>query len=130
MSDVQTAAPLALDDLHFDAQGLLPAIVQDVRDGEVRMLGFMNREAVERTLTTGQVWFWSRSRANFWRKGETSGNTLTVVAVLVDCDGDALLVQAHPQGPTCHTGARSCFYRQVALRRADEPGAAAENSDE
>lgn len=102
-----------LDAVVFDAQGLIAAIVQDVADGDVRMIGYMNREALERTLTTGQVWFWSRSRASFWRKGETSGNTLDVVEIMVDCDGDAILVRARPHGPTCHTGARTCFFRRL-----------------
>ncbi|HET8630650.1 MAG TPA: phosphoribosyl-AMP cyclohydrolase [Thermomicrobiales bacterium] len=102
-----------LDAVRFDARGLVPAIVQSVDGGDVRMLGYMNREALVRTLRTGDVWFWSRSRGDFWRKGETSGNTLAVVEVLVDCDGDALLVRARPHGPTCHTGAPSCFYRRL-----------------
>lgn len=111
-STAATAA--ALEAVSFDAQGLVPAIVQNVADGEVRMVGYMNRAALARTLTTGQVWFWSRSRAAFWRKGETSGNTLDVVEVLLDCDGDAVLVRATPHGPTCHTGARTCFFRRLA----------------
>ncbi len=108
-----TAGDVAVDGIAFDARGLAPAIVQSVEDGAVRMLGYMNREALERTLRTGQVWFWSRSRGEFWRKGETSGNGLEVVEVLADCDGDAILVRARPHGPTCHTGAESCFARRV-----------------
>ncbi|HEY8601190.1 MAG TPA: phosphoribosyl-AMP cyclohydrolase [Thermomicrobiales bacterium] len=108
-----------LDAVMFDAQGLVAAIVQNVADGEVRMVGYMNREALSRTITTGQVWFWSRSRATFWRKGETSGNTLDVVEVLIDCDGDAVLVRAQPHGSTCHTGARTCFYRRLDAVAAD-----------
>jgi phosphoribosyl-AMP cyclohydrolase len=108
------ATGATLNDVAFDARGLVVAIVQNVEDGEVRMVGYMNREALERTLDSGQVWFWSRSRQAFWRKGETSGNTLETVEVLVDCDGDALLVRARPVGPTCHTGARTCFFRRVA----------------
>ena len=104
---------LAVSAVTFGAGGLAPAIVQSVDDGAVRMLGYMNREALERTLRTGQVWFWSRSRRDFWRKGETSGNWLEVVEVLADCDGDAILVRARPHGPTCHTGADSCFGRVV-----------------
>ena len=107
-----------LDAVTFDAQGLVPAIVQHLADGEVRMLGYMNREALMRTLQTGQVWFWSRSRQAFWRKGETSGNWLEVVDVRVDCDGDALLVRVHAHGPTCHTGARTCFFRPLAVTGA------------
>ena len=102
----------------FDRQELLPAIVQDASSGKVLMLGYMNREAYQRTLAEGRVWFWSRSRQAFWRKGETSGNTLETVEVLVDCDGDAVLVLARPHGPTCHTGAESCFFRRLAAPEA------------
>ena len=102
-------------DLTFDAQGLIPAIVQHADTGEVRMVGFMNREALERTIGSGRVWFWSRSRQAYWFKGETSGNTLETVEVRIDCDGDAVLVLARPHGPTCHTGAESCFYRRLTI---------------
>jgi len=95
--------------LRYDAQGLLPQVVQDVASGAVLMVGWANREAIEATLATGRAHFWSRSRRELWRKGETSGNVLEVVEVRADCDLDALLVRAHPAGPTCHTGARSCF---------------------
>jgi phosphoribosyl-ATP pyrophosphohydrolase/phosphoribosyl-AMP cyclohydrolase len=95
--------------LHFDDRGLIPVVVQDVGSGAVLMLAYANREAVERTLATGQAHFWSRSRQALWKKGETSGNTLQVVEVTADCDGDALLVRALPAGPTCHRGTRSCF---------------------
>jgi phosphoribosyl-ATP pyrophosphohydrolase/phosphoribosyl-AMP cyclohydrolase len=98
-----------LDDLQFDARGLLPVVVQDVGSGALLMLAFANREAVERTLATGEAHFWSRSRQALWRKGETSGNTLQVVDVLPDCDGDALLLRALPAGPSCHRGTRTCF---------------------
>lgn len=110
---VGTKTTGALADVAFDERGLAPAIVQDVATGDVRMLGYMNREALERTLRTGEVWFWSRSRGEFWRKGATSGNTLAVVEVRLDCDGDAILVRAAPHGPTCHTGATSCFFRRI-----------------
>lgn len=89
--------------------GLIPAIVQDASDGTVLMLGYMNHEAVERTQESLRVTFYSRSRKRLWEKGETSGHTLRLVSMAVDCDGDALLVRATPVGPTCHTGARSCF---------------------
>jgi phosphoribosyl-AMP cyclohydrolase len=102
-----------LDAVTFDAQGLVAAIVQHAADNEVRMVGYMNREALARTLSTGQVWFWSRSRQEFWPKGATSGNTLAVEEVRVDCDGDAILVRVAAHGPTCHTGARSCFFRRL-----------------
>lgn len=95
--------------LRYDEKGLLPVVVQDEGSGAVLMLAFADREAVERTLETGEAHFWSRSRQALWRKGETSGNTLDVVSVTADCDGDALLVRARPQGPTCHRGTRSCF---------------------
>jgi phosphoribosyl-ATP pyrophosphohydrolase/phosphoribosyl-AMP cyclohydrolase len=101
-------------DLHYDSNGLIPAIVQHARSGEVLMLGYMNEEALRLTHETGLVTFWSRSRRALWRKGETSGNHLRLVAVRQDCDGDALLVLAEPAGPTCHTGERSCFHRDLA----------------
>lgn len=113
---------VTLDAVTFDAHGLIAAIVQNAADGEVRMIGYMNREALVRTLRTGQVWFWSRSRGEFWRKGATSGNTLDVTEVLVDCDGDAILVRVTPHGPTCHTGARSCFFRRLDETGATTPG--------
>jgi phosphoribosyl-ATP pyrophosphohydrolase/phosphoribosyl-AMP cyclohydrolase len=94
-------------------EGLIPAIVQHARSGEVLMLGYMNDEALRRTLDTKLVTFWSRSRQSIWQKGETSGNVLRLVEVRQDCDGDALLVLAEPAGPTCHTGAPSCFYRTL-----------------
>jgi phosphoribosyl-ATP pyrophosphohydrolase/phosphoribosyl-AMP cyclohydrolase len=97
------------DALHFDDCGLLPVVAQDAATGAVLMLAWADREAVERTLATGEAWFWSRSRRALWRKGETSGNTLAVAGVAVDCDGDALLYRVHPSGPACHTGATSCF---------------------
>lgn len=95
--------------LRYDERGLLPVVVQDVASGAVLMLAWADRTAVERTLETGQAHFWSRSRQELWRKGETSGNVLEVVSVTADCDGDSLLVRARPAGPTCHRGTRSCF---------------------
>lgn len=104
-----------IDSLKFDKlNGLVPAVVQDERSGDVLMVGFMNREAVEATLRDGLVTFWSRSRNALWRKGETSGHTLSLIDVTPDCDGDTLLVRARPNGPTCHTGARTCFGETVA----------------
>jgi phosphoribosyl-AMP cyclohydrolase len=99
--------------LKFDDRGLLPAIVQDNDTGEVLIVAYMNAEAVRRTLESGQVWFWSRSRQELWHKGATSGNTLTVREIRKDCDEDALLVKVDPAGPACHTGERSCFYREL-----------------
>ena len=93
--------------------GLLPAIVQDAFDGRVLMLGYMNAEALQVTAETGKVTFWSRSREALWTKGETSGNTLNFVEAALDCDRDCLLVQAHPSGPTCHTGTPTCFDGKV-----------------
>jgi phosphoribosyl-AMP cyclohydrolase / phosphoribosyl-ATP pyrophosphohydrolase len=95
--------------LQFDDRGLIPVVVQDVGSGAVLMLAYANREAVERTLVTGEVWFWSRSRQELWHKGATSGNTLTLVEMTADCDSDALLVRARPAGPACHRGTRTCF---------------------
>ena len=101
--------------LHFDAQGLIAAIVCDVADNAVLMFAYMNREAFAETQRTGIVHFWSRSRGKLWKKGETSGETFAVVEMRVDCDQDALLVMIRPQGKgnACHTGRRSCFYRRV-----------------
>lgn len=97
----------------FDSAGLLTAVVVDDASGEVLVVAHMNAEALRMTLTTGKVHFWSRSRGKLWLKGETSGHFLHLEKVLVDCDQDSLLIRASPAGPTCHTGARSCFYRQL-----------------
>jgi phosphoribosyl-AMP cyclohydrolase len=97
----------------FDATGLLTAVVVDHASGDVLVVAHMNAEALEVTLATGKVHFWSRSRGKLWMKGETSGHVLQVELMLVDCDQDALVIRAVPAGPTCHTGARSCFYRAV-----------------
>jgi phosphoribosyl-ATP pyrophosphohydrolase/phosphoribosyl-AMP cyclohydrolase len=102
-----------LDELQWGPQGLLPAIVQDATSRQVLMLAWMNQEALRLTLATGQAHFWSRSRQSLWRKGATSGHVLVVSQVSYDCDGDAILVEARPQGPACHTGHTSCFYRQI-----------------
>lgn len=99
--------------LQYDGRGLIPAVVQHALTGEVLMLGFMNAEAVEKTQKTGRVHFFSRSRNQLWQKGETSGNTLALRGMVADCDNDALLILAVPEGPTCHTGATSCFHRPV-----------------
>jgi phosphoribosyl-ATP pyrophosphohydrolase/phosphoribosyl-AMP cyclohydrolase len=100
---------LDIKNLKFDERGLIPAIVQDARTREVLTLAYMNEESLVRTIETGQTWFWSRSRNELWHKGETSGNTQTVVALHSDCDNDAIVVLVNPSGPACHTGARSCF---------------------
>jgi phosphoribosyl-ATP pyrophosphohydrolase/phosphoribosyl-AMP cyclohydrolase len=103
-----------METVRFDAAGLVPVIAQEAATGMVRMVAWANREALERTLESGDAHFWSRSRAALWRKGETSGNGLRVREVRVDCDGDVVLYQVVPDGPSCHTGATSCFYRRVA----------------
>ncbi len=104
---------------------LTPAIVQDADDGRVLMLAWMDDEALRRTRETGEAWFWSRSRRSLWRKGETSGNTLAVVELHDDCDGDAILLRVRPAGPVCHTGSLSCFapwlWRRVAQRAKERP---------
>jgi len=104
--------------LRFDANGLIPAVAQDHASGEVLMLAWMNAEAVVRTLQTGRVTYWSRSRKSFWVKGETSGHTQRLIEMRVDCDRDCLLVVVEQTGPACHTGRRSCFY--TAIRDGDE----------
>jgi phosphoribosyl-AMP cyclohydrolase / phosphoribosyl-ATP pyrophosphohydrolase len=101
-----------LDELDF-SRGLLPAVVQDHRSGKVLMVGFANREALEKTLQTRHAWFFSRSRNRLWEKGETSGNFLDLKALRVDCDADALIYLCEPHGPTCHTGERSCFFNTL-----------------
>jgi phosphoribosyl-ATP pyrophosphohydrolase/phosphoribosyl-AMP cyclohydrolase len=104
---------LAIEALRFDQQGLIPAVVQDSDSGQVLMVAYMSRESVEKTLLTGDVHFWSRSRKTIWRKGETSGNFLRLRSLVADCDLDCLLVRAEPAGPACHTGARSCFFETL-----------------
>ena len=99
-------------EIKWNEAGLAPAIVQAV-DGAVLMLGWMNAEALRLTQSTGQAWFWSRSRGELWHKGATSGNTMQVLEVRVDCDADALLLRVEPAGPACHTGEKSCFYRSL-----------------
>jgi phosphoribosyl-AMP cyclohydrolase len=99
--------------LNFDDRGLIPAIIQDFENGEVLMLGYMDKEALKRTLGTGDVWFYSRSRQELWHKGETSGNFLRVKSITKDCDSDTLLIEAEPTGPVCHTGNRTCFFQPL-----------------
>jgi len=122
MTTAGGAEPVAtreVPDLRYDELGLVPAIVQDAADGRVLMLAWMDAEALEATLATGEVHFHSRSRGRLWRKGETSGNVLRLIDLAADCDRDALLVTVEPVGPTCHRGMRSCF---------DPDGAPAERS--
>jgi phosphoribosyl-AMP cyclohydrolase / phosphoribosyl-ATP pyrophosphohydrolase len=101
------------DELRWSEQGLIPAIVQHVRTRKVLMLAYMNRESLRRTMEGPHVWFWSRSRQELWEKGATSGNYLEVRDLVIDCDGDTLLVLADPMGPVCHTGEGDCFYQGV-----------------
>ena len=100
-----------LDEVRFDAAGLVPAIAQDAENGQVLMMAWMSRATLEETVRTGQAVYWSRSRAARWRKGETSGHTQQVVEIRLDCDGDAILLKVRQDGPACHTGRRSCFFR-------------------
>ncbi|MGI6549730.1 MAG: bifunctional phosphoribosyl-AMP cyclohydrolase/phosphoribosyl-ATP diphosphatase HisIE [Syntrophomonadales bacterium] len=101
-----------LDQIKFE-QGLVPAIVQDAISKEVLMMAYMNREALEKTVSTGETWFYSRSRSQLWHKGETSGNVQKVTEIRYDCDNDTLLVLVEAAGPACHTGHNSCFYRNL-----------------
>src|SRR3954467_12480365 len=119
------------DEIRFDANGLVPCVVQDWRTGEVLTLAYMNREALERTMSSGETWFWSRSRDELWHKGETSGNVQAVKAPRYDCDADAVLALVEPAGPACHTGERTCFHNgdlaaapHGALRGLERPRAA------
>jgi phosphoribosyl-ATP pyrophosphohydrolase/phosphoribosyl-AMP cyclohydrolase len=125
------------DEIAFDERGLAPCIVQDWRTGEVLTLAYMNREALDRTQSSGETWFWSRSREELWHKGATSGNVQAVRELRYDCDSDALLALVEPSGPACHTGERTCFHngeldpaphealpvleRTIADRRAADP---------
>ncbi len=99
--------------LKYDEKGLVPVVVQDAGDGQVLMVAWMNAEALQLTLRTGMAYFWSRSRGKLWCKGETSGNTMQVQEIKIDCDADTLLLRVNPAGPACHTGERSCFYRSL-----------------
>jgi len=104
--------------ISYNTQGLVPAIVQDIQTKEVLMMAWMNQEALSLTCQTQQAHFWSRSRQELWHKGETSGNTMSVTEVRIDCDGDALLLLVEPTGPACHTGNISCFFRNLELSDA------------
>jgi len=117
-----------IDDLHFDAAGLVPVVVEAA--GGVRMLAYADRQALARTVETGWAWFYSRSRGRLWQKGETSGNRLRVLAVDVDCDGDAVRYRVEPEGPTCHTGAPSCFYDTVWQADPGSGGSTRQEGDE
>ena len=102
-----------LPDLKFDTHGLIPAIVQDANTQEVLMLAYMNAQSLQLTRERGETYFWSRSRGELWHKGETSGNIQRVLEISVDCDADTLLIRVEPSGPACHTGERTCFFRDL-----------------
>lgn len=102
-----------MENLKFDSNGLITAIVQDATSKEVLMVAWMNAQSLEKTMESGETWFWSRSRQELWHKGGTSGNTQKVTEIRYDCDGDTLLVLVDAAGPACHTGAVTCFYRNL-----------------
>ena len=104
---------LGFDELTFDSNGLIPAVIQQHDTREVLMVAYMNRESIVETVESGKTWFWSRSRKKFWMKGESSGHTQDVVEIRYDCDADCLLVFVDAAGPACHTGERTCFYRTL-----------------
>ncbi len=116
----------AVENVRFDDGGLVPVVAQNAATCDVLTLAYANREALERTLATGEAHFYSRSRRELWRKGETSGNTQRVVEVRLDCDGDAVLYRVEPRGPACHTGERTCFFTTLA---GEGVGVATEGSD-
>jgi phosphoribosyl-ATP pyrophosphohydrolase/phosphoribosyl-AMP cyclohydrolase len=102
-----------LDKLNYNDKGLIPAIIQDADSGEVLMLGYMNEKSLRLTLSSGDAWFFSRSRQELWHKGETSGNYIRVIEIRKDCEDNSLLIKARPTGPVCHTGNRNCFFRKL-----------------
>lgn len=106
--------PVDLDALEFNEQGLIPVIAQDAKDGKVLMMAWATRESLARTLSEGRMVYWSRSRQELWRKGDTSGHVQHWEELQVDCDGDAILARVHQEGPACHTGERSCFFRNLS----------------
>ncbi len=103
----------ALNEIHFNQNGLIPAVIQDNTTGEVLMVAYMNQASLRLTMETGETHFWSRSREELWHKGATSGNTQKVTKILLDCDGDTLLINVIPAGPACHTGNKTCFFREI-----------------
>jgi phosphoribosyl-AMP cyclohydrolase len=108
-----------IDKIKWNADGLVPAVIQDVRDGRVLMLAWMNAASLQKTIETRRTWFWSRSRGKFWMKGESSGHVQVVKDVAIDCDGDTVLIQVEPVGPACHEGFRSCFFRSLSASAGD-----------
>lgn len=105
-----------LKQIKYDEKGLVPAIVQDIRTGKILMQAYMNQESLEMTFKTGNATYWSRSRQKLWMKGETSGHIQKVKQILLDCDGDSLVLVVEQTGPACHTGQYTCFYRTLAVR--------------
>ncbi len=129
MTGAGAAATVEASTVRFGADGLVVAVVQDAERRDVLMVGYMDAEALRRTLGTGRTWFWSRSRQEYWCKGETSGNRQHVRRVTVDCDGDAVLVEVHQEGAgACHTGERTCFYRELAAVAGEAAGPAGPGS--
>jgi len=114
LQDIGTDIMETIGTLKYDIDGLIPAVVQDSATGQVLMLAYMTAGTLQRTMKTGQTYFWSRSRQQVWHKGETSGNVQEVVDIKLDCDGDALLLLVRPAGPACHTGKMTCFHNTVA----------------
>lgn len=108
-----------MDELKFNEQGLIPAIVQDADNGDILMMAWMNREALQRTIDTGKATYWSRSRQKFWVKGETSGHFQEVQGIYIDCDADVVLLKVRQVGAACHTGRRSCFFRQLDAKKGE-----------
>lgn len=108
----------ALAGIRWNEAGLVPAVIQDANSLEVLMVAYMNQESLKLSLESGQTWFWSRSRSELWHKGGTSGNTQAITSISYDCDSDTLLVKVVPEGPACHTGATSCFYREIPLTQS------------
>ena len=104
---------MQIPQIKFDSNGLVPAIVQDAETNQVLMMAWMNAESLRLTIESGETWFWSRSRSELWHKGATSGNIQKVIEIRVDCDADTLLILVNPAGPACHTGERSCFFREL-----------------
>ena len=104
---------MEIDQLKFDANGLIPAIIQDAETNEVLMLAYMNADSLRLTIEKSETYFWSRSREELWQKGRTSGNIQSVIEIRLDCDADCLLIRVKPSGPACHTGEVSCFYREL-----------------
>ena len=121
---------IAIADIKFDEHGLVPAIVQDANTSQVLTLAYMNLESLERTLADHETWFWSRSRASLWHKGEMSGNKQRIVEVSLDCDHDALRVLVVPAGPACHTGAQSCFHNELQEDSQDGAGNEGKQADQ